>query len=346
MSGAKYNRGRRTHKYHSKQKTRKPKKSKVRLIKSRKHYKNKRKTHRKRKGGGGGEPGSIEMTDLTANKLRGTLQERKIAEEERKAAEKKRIAEEEERKAEEKKRIAEEEERIAAEKKRIRNNIHANYIKGIEAIRARERARKQAATQVIYDQIYTENEKRKKEHEEYEKRIKYEKIMKKSSLFPVEFSVGEPVIYTKSLTEGVPCRRQATIITINNQESLDSTEYTIELLNGTVIDTVEKYLKKKSVPTAYVGQPNRPAYKIGDQMNYKDELIEILSVTQNTDPLKDSRHIYNIKVIGVDKNTGRKDCMWTMLPPLEQKEFYGMTQRELNKGRVIDESEQVQCIQQ
>ena len=241
MSGAKYNRGRRTHKYHSKQKTRKPKKSKVRLIKSRKHYKNKRKTHRKRKGGGGGEPGSIEMTDLTANKLRGTLQERKIAEEERKiaeeerkAAEKKRIAEEEERKAEEKKRIAEEEERIAAEKKRIRNNIHANYIKGIEAIRARERARKQAATQVIYDQIYTENEKRKKEHEEYEKRIKYEKIMKKSSLFPVEFSVGEPVIYTKSLTEGVPCRRQATIITINNQESLDSTEYTIELLNGTI----------------------------------------------------------------------------------------------------------------
>ena len=247
MSGAKYNRGRRTHKYHSKPKTKKTKKNKVRLIKSRKHYKNKRKTHRKRKGGGGGEPGSIEMTDLTANKLRGTLQERKIAEEERKAEEKKRIAEEEERKAEEKKRIAEEEEMIAAEKKRIRNNIHANYIKGIEAIRARERARKQAATQVIYDQIYAENEKRKKEHEEYEKRIKYEKFMKKSSLFPVEFSVGEPVIYTKSLTEGVPCRRQATIITINNQESLDSTEYTIELLNGTVIDTVEKYVKKKSV---------------------------------------------------------------------------------------------------
>ena len=170
--------------------------------------------------------------------------------------------------------------------------------------------------------------------------------MKKSSLFPVEFSVGEDVIYTKSLTEGVPCKRQAKIIAINNQESLTPTDYIIELLNGTKIDTVEKYVKKKSVPTAYAGQPNRPAYKIGDQMNYKDELIEILSVTQNTDPLKDSRHIYNIKVIGVDKNTGKKDCMWTMLPPLEQKEFYGMTQRELNKGRVIDESEQVQCIQQ
>jgi hypothetical protein len=322
MSGAKYNRGRRTHKYHSKQKTRKPKKSKVRLIKSRKHYKNKRKTHRKRKGGGGGEPGSIEMTDLTANKLRGTLQERKIAEEERIAAEEERIAAEEERKAVE-------EERIAAEKKRVQNNIHANYIKGIEAIRARERAREQAATQVKYDQIHAENEKRKKEHEEYEKRIQYEKKMKKSSLFPVEFSVGEDVVYTKPVTPGDPCKRQAKIIAINNQESLTPTEYIIELLNGTVIDTVEKYVKQKYVPPVYVGQPKRPAYKIGDQMNYKDELIEIISFSQNKDdPLKD-RYIYNIKVIGTNRKTGKKGCRWRMLESGEHKTYYGVTESEI-----------------
>jgi hypothetical protein len=115
MSGAKYNSGRRNRKYHSKRRTRKPKKSKVRLIKSRKHYKNKRKTHRKRKGGG--EPESIEMTNLTNNKLRETLTKRREAEEERKDAE------EERRKAENATRSAVYKRIAAEEEKREVNEI-------------------------------------------------------------------------------------------------------------------------------------------------------------------------------------------------------------------------------
>jgi hypothetical protein len=59
--------------------------------------------------------------------------------------------------------------------------------------------------------------------------------------------------------------------------------------------------------------------------------------------------MYQIKVIGTDRNIANKDCPWTILEPWEQKIYYGVTETELKKGRIIDKPEQpelVQCGQQ